>query len=204
MHALLELLPLIGLGGGYLIGKSVNPEAAMYYLSYGAIIGTLLQFAIYKIQQQPMQKTTRITGWVLIAFAAVTIILQNDLFIKIKPTILSWAFAVFFWGYAWLKKQSVLELMMGEQFELPAAKWMTLNSAWVIFNILVGLANLIVVWQIQQGIWHDDTWVSFKIALLPVSLVFVAGQTWYLFKHGSMRDSEALSNANHKDNHREM
>lgn len=199
MHALLELLPLIGLGGGYFIGKSINPDAAMYYLSYGAIIGTLLQFAVYKIRKETMQKTTRITGWVLIGFAAVTIILQNDLFIKLKPTILSWAFAAFFWGYAWWKKQSILELMMGEQFQLPASKWLTLNQAWVIFNILVGAANLLVVWQIQQGNWENDTWVSFKIALLPISLLFVAGQTVYLFKHGTIKDDNTPDKSNHKE-----
>lgn len=198
MHALLELLPLVGLGGGYLVGKSVNPEAAMYYLSYGAIIGTLLQFAIYKIRQERMQKTTLITGWVLIGFAAITIILQNDLFIKLKPTILSWAFAAFFLGYVWWKKQSVLELMIGEQFQLPAAKWLTLNWAWIIFNFLVGLANLIVVWQIQQNVWPNDAWVSFKIALLPVSLLFVAGQTFYLFKNGALTNDDSRDASAHK------
>lgn len=203
MHALLELFPLVGLVGGFLIGKSVNPDAAMYYLSYGAIIGTCLQFAIYKVRGETMQKTTRITGWVLIGFAAITIILQNDLFIMLKPTILSWAFAAFFWGYAWWKKKSVLELMMGEQFQLPAANWLTLNWAWVIFNFIIGLANLIVVWQIQQGAWNDDTWVSFKVALLPISLVFIAGQTVYLLKHGNAKDAEKPEN-NEKNSHKEM
>ncbi len=203
MHALLELLPLVGLGGGYLLGKSVNPEAAMYYLSYGAIIGTLLQFAVYKIRGAAMQKTTKITGWALIIFAAITIILQNDLFIKLKPTVLSWAFAAFFLGYAWRKKQSVLELMMGEQFTLPSAKWLVLNWAWVVFNILVGAANLLVVWQIQQGNWHDDSWVSFKMALLPISLVFVVGQSVYLFKHGAIKDNNHPQKSD-QSNQREM
>ncbi len=105
MHALLEFLPLIGFGGGYLIGKAVNPDAAMYYLSYGAIIGTLLQFVIYRLRKQKMQKMTVITGYIFILFAALTIILQNDLFVKLKPTVVSWAFALFFIGYAVIKKQ---------------------------------------------------------------------------------------------------
>lgn len=189
MHALLELLPLIGLGGGYFIGKSINPEQAMYYLSYGAIIGTLLQFAVYKLTQQKMQKMTAITGWLLIAFATLTIVLQNDLFVKLKPTVLSWAFAAGFIGYAYLKKQTLLELMIGSQFELPANKWFTLNWAWVIFNFVIGLVNLLIVWQITQGGLSNDAWLSFKFALLPISLVFVAGQTAYLLKFGKMKDS---------------
>lgn len=191
MHALLELLPLIGLGGGYFIGKSVNPDAAMYYLSYGAIIGTLLQFAFYKITQQKMQKMTAITGWLLIIFATLTIVLQNDLFVKLKPTVLSWAFAIGFIGYAYVKKQTLLELMMGGQFEMPQPKWLTLNWAWVIFNFLVGLANLFVVWQITRGQFSDDVWVSFKFALLPVSLVFIAAQTVYLLKNGKMHENSS-------------
>lgn len=190
MHALLELLPLIGLGGGYFLGKSISPDEAMYYLSYGAVIGTLIQFAIYRLTGQKMQKMTAITGWLLIAFATLTIVLQNDLFVKLKPTVLSWAFAAGFIGYAAIKKQTILELMMGGQFSMPAANWLTLNWAWVVFNFLVGLANLLIVWQITQGTMTDDTWVSFKLALLPISLVFIAGQTVYLFKHGQMNESK--------------
>lgn len=190
MHALLELLPLIGLGGGYFLGKSISPDEAMYYLSYGAVIGTLIQFAIYRLTGQKMQKMTAITGWLLIAFATLTIVLQNDLFVKLKPTVLSWAFAAGFIGYAAIKKQTILELMMGGQFSMPAANWLTLNWAWVVFNFLVGLANLLIVWQITQGTMTDDTWVSFKLALLPISLVFIAGQTVYLFKHGQMSESK--------------
>lgn len=200
MHALLEFLPLVGLGGGYLIGKSINPDAAMYYLSYGAIIGTIIQFAVYKITQQKMQKTTLITGWLLIAFAAMTIIFQNDLFVKLKPTVLSWAFAAAFFGYAVVKKSTLLELMMGSQFEMPAKKWFTLNWAWIIFNVLVGLGNLVVVQQITNGQLTDDAWVSFKIALLPISLVFIIGQTVYLMKNGKMTDEAAKRvNNNHAE-----
>lgn len=190
MHALLELLPLIGLGGGYFIGKAINPDVAMYYLCYGAIIGTLLQFSVYKIRRQRMQKMTLITGLVLITFAAITIILQNDLFIKIKVTILSWAFALAFLGYAWVKKKTLLELMMGEQFAMPHKNWLTLNWAWVIFNFLVGLVNLFIVWQITQGQFSNDAWVDFKIALFPISLIFIVGQTVYLFKKGTPKQDD--------------
>lgn len=187
MHAFLELLPLIGLGGGYLLGKSINPDEAMYYLSYGAVIGTLLQFAIYRFSGQKMQKMTAITGWLLIIFAVLTIVLQNPLFVKLKPTVLSWAFAIAFVAYAMVKKQTILELMIGGQFSMPAAKWLALNWAWVVFNFLLGLVNLWIVWQITQGAMSDDTWVSFKLALLPISLVFIAGQSIYLFKNGQMK-----------------
>ena len=188
MHALLEFLPLIGLAGGYLLGKSINPDEAMYYLSYGAIIGCAIQFALYKLTKKKMQKTTLITGLLLVIFAAMTIIFHNDLFVKIKPTVLSWAFAIAFIGYAFVKKTTLLELMMGAQFKMPPHKWLNLNWAWIIFNFLVGLANLIIVWQIHLGQLSDDVWVSFKVALLPISLVFIVGQTIYLLKNGVAKE----------------
>ncbi|PID65611.1 MAG: hypothetical protein CR975_06540 [Gammaproteobacteria bacterium] len=200
MQALLEFLPLLGLGGGYLIGKAINPEAAMYYLSYGAIIGTLLQFAIFKIRHEKMQKMTLITGWLLIIFAALTIVLHNPLFVKLKPTVLAWAFALFFWGYAFFSKSSLLERMMGEQFHMPTANWLTLNWFWVLFNLLIGAANLWVIATLSE-----EAWATFKLVILPIaSLIFVAGQTVYLFKHGQMLNKEADSdnadNVNSADN----
>ncbi|MBS9782083.1 MAG: septation protein IspZ [Gammaproteobacteria bacterium] len=182
MHALLEFLPLFGLGGGYLLGKSINPDEAMYYLSYGAIIGTLLQFAIFKIRKEKMQKMTLITGLLLIVFATLTVVLRNPLFVELKPTVLSWAFALFFWGYAFFTKTTLLEKMMGEQFQMQAKNWLTLNWFWVIFNIVIGAANLWVAIMMSE-----EAWATFKLAVLPIaSLVFVAGQTVYLFKNGKM------------------
>ncbi len=187
MHALLEFLPLFGLGGGYLLGKSINPDEAMYYLSYGAIIGTLLQFAIFKIRKEKMQKMTLITGLLLIVFATLTVVLRNPLFVELKPTVLSWAFALFFWGYAFFTKTTLLEKMMGEQFQMQAKNWLTLNWFWVIFNVVIGAANL---WAAIM--MSEEAWATFKLAVLPIaSLVFVAGQTVYLFKNGKMIEKSA-------------
>ncbi len=202
MQALLEFLPLLGLGGGYLLGKSINPDEAMYYLSYGAIIGTLLQFAIFRIRQEKMQKMTLITGWLLIIFATLTVVLRNPLFVELKPTVLSWAFALFFWGYAFFTKTTLLEKMMGEQFQMPAKNWLTLNWFWVIFNVIIGVTNLAVVVMMSE-----DAWATFKLAVLPIaSLVFVAGQTVYLFKYGKMVHKETDKNMtdNAKNDQREM
>ncbi len=195
MNALLEFLPLIGLGAGYLIGKSINPDLAMYYLSYGAIIGTLLQFALFRLRREKMQKMTVITGWLLIIFASLTLIFQNPLFVKLKPTVLAWAFALFFWGYAFVKKQSLLESMMGGQFKMPQHNWLTLNWFWVFFNLLIGAANLFVVSQMSE-----DAWATFKLVVLPIaSLVFIAGQTYYLFKKGSMINNTSTENEDQQE-----
>lgn len=199
MTALLEFLPLLGLGAGYLIGKSINPEAAMYYLSYGAIIATLLQFALFRLRREKMQKMTLVTGWLLIIFAALTLTFQNPLFVKLKPTVLAWAFAVFFWGYAYFKKQSLLENMMGGQFSMPQQNWLTLNYFWVIFNFLVGAANLFVVYRMSE-----DAWATFKLVVLPIaSIVFIGAQTYYLLKKGKMLDNKD-NNDNKDTDQREM
>lgn len=203
MQALLEFLPLLGMAVGFLLGKSINPEQAIYYLSYGAVIATVLQFAIFKLRGEKMQKMTLITGWLLIIFASLTIILQNPLFVKLKPTVLSWAFALFFWGYAFFTKTSLLERMMGEQFQMPRPNWISLNWFWVIFNFLIGAINLWVVATLSE-----DAWGTFKLVVLPIaSLLFVVGQTAYLFKNGQMvdkADADKENNTPDNNNQREM
>lgn len=188
MHALLEFLPIVGLLVGYLLGKSVAASEAMYFLSYGAIVGVLLQFLAYYLLKQKMQKMALVTAWLLLIFALITVVLRNDLFIKLKPTVAAWAFAVFFMGYAFLKKMPLLKTVMGQNVALADRDWWRLDSAWILFNAVMGFINLFIVLQIQRGAWSDDSWVTFKVALLPITLVFIVLQGIYIYKKGHFID----------------
>jgi intracellular septation protein len=69
--------------------------------------------------------------------------------------------------------------MMAEHIRLPAEVWSRLNTAWVVFFIGSGLANLYVAFNFEESVW-----VNFKLfGLLGITLVFIVGQSIYLAKH---------------------
>ncbi len=205
MSFILEMLPLLSLGLGYLVGKQVNPEEAIYFLSYGAILGTIAQFVIYKVRKQKMQKMTFITGIILIVFSSLTVILRNPMFVYSKPTVIAFAFAIAFFVYYKVKKTTILEVMMGKQFELPAANWKVLNWAWILFQVSIGIANLVIILQINSGKLDEVIWVNFKVWVLPITtFIFLGGQMAYMLKKGKMIEVNDDGNKDKNKNDSEL
>ncbi len=187
MSIILEFLPIFGLGMGWVIGKQIDPTQTTYFLAYGAIAGTLLQFAIYKLRKEKIKKMVLLTGAIFIIFGAATIIFKNDLFLYLKPTVVSWLFAIGFFVYPFIKNETVLESMIGDQFKMTKKNWSILNYAWIIFNLLLGAINLYIALGVYTGDMPEDVWVKFKLwGFTSMTLVFIIAQTIFLFKFGEM------------------
>jgi intracellular septation protein len=105
-------------------------------------------------------------------------------FIKWKPTIVNWLFAVAFFGSQFIGHKNIIERMMGDKIELPHNTWRTLNLAWVGFFILSGAVNLYVAFN-----FSEDVWVDFKLfGLLGMTIVFIILQGIYLSSQMQNKD----------------
>jgi len=103
-------------------------------------------------------------------------LLQDEMFIKWKPTVINWLFAVAFIGSQFIGKKSIIQRMMGDHMVLPANIWLHLNIAWTLFFIALGFANLYVVYNFDTA-----TWVNFKLfGLLGLTFAFVIAQSLYV------------------------
>ena len=110
-------------------------------------------------------------------FGLLTLWLQNEMFIKVKVTLINAAFGIIL--LVGLKfGQTFLKLVMGEAVKMSDAGWRTLTLRWGLFFLAVAAANEIV-WRMVS----TDTWVNFKVALLPLTLVFALSQTPFMMKH---------------------
>jgi intracellular septation protein len=110
-------------------------------------------------------------------FGALTLWLHNDLFIKVKVTLINALFgAALFAGLYW--NQIFLKLVMGDAVRMTDEGWRSLTIRWAIFFLAVAVANEIV-WRSVS----TDAWVNFKLALLPVTLVFALAQAPFMTKH---------------------
>ena len=88
-----------------------------------AIAAGVLQFAWLKLRGKTIETMHWINLTVIVVFGGATLLFQNEAFIKWKPTVLYWVFAVALLGGRWLFKRNVMQKLMGGQIDLPAAAW---------------------------------------------------------------------------------
>ena len=179
MRILLDFLPIALFFGAY--------KFYDIYVATAVLMGaTMLQTAvIYSIDRKvaTMQKAT--LGMIL-AFGSLTLWLQDDRFIKWKPTVLYLAIAVGLTITVWIFKKSFLKLMLGSQLELPDRIWMRLNVAWIIYCVLMAVINAYVA-----AYFSTEAWVNFKLWGYGFPIAFLVAQGLYISPHLKSDDDKA-------------
>jgi len=94
----------------------------------------------------------------IVIFGSATLILQDETFIKWKPSVLYWLFAVALLLAQAVFKKNFIRVMMKEQITLPEHIWTRVNASWAAFFALMGGANLYVAFN-----YSTETWVNFKL-----------------------------------------
>jgi intracellular septation protein len=121
-----------------------------------------------------------VSGVVVFVFGALTLWLQDDVFIKMKPTIVNTLFGVVLLG-GLLFGKSLLGYVFDSAFKLDAEGWRKLTFRWGLFFLFLAVANE-VVWRN----FSTDTWVAFKVwAIMPITLVFTMTQLPLIMRHST-------------------
>jgi intracellular septation protein len=112
-----------------------------------------------------------ITGIVVVFFGGLTLWLQDETFIKMKPTIVNVLFGgILLGGLAFGK--SLLGYVLDAVFKLTDEGWRILTFRWGVFFFALAILNE-VVWRS----FSTDTWVSFKVfGIIPLTLLFTVTQ----------------------------
>ncbi len=119
-----------------------------------------------------------VTGVVVLIFGTLTLVLKDDTFIKMKPTIVNSLFGFTLLG-GLLFGQSLLKYVFGEVYKLKPEGWRALTINWGLFFIFLAVANE-VVWRL----FDTDFWVAFKVwAIMPITVVFSMLQLPLLTKY---------------------
>lgn len=110
-------------------------------------------------------------------FGGLTILLKDETFIKLKPTIVNLLFAaILFYGN--FVKKPFLSYLLGAQIKVSDASWFILSKRWALY--FIGLAAL------NEIVWRNfptDFWVQFKVfGMLPLSLIFMASQMPFIMR----------------------
>lgn len=119
-----------------------------------------------------------VSGVVVFIFGALTLYLQDDIFIKMKPTIVNTLFGGVLLGGLFLGK-SLLGYVFESAFNLDAEGWRKLTFRWGLFFLFLALVNE-VVWRN----FSTDTWVTFKVwGIMPITLLFTFSQMPLILRH---------------------
>ncbi|MGH8602938.1 MAG: septation protein A [Gammaproteobacteria bacterium] len=184
MKFLFDLFPVILFFVAFKIPD--DPKQGILLATAVAIGASLLQTAWHWFKHRRFESMHLITLVLLLVLGGATLVLQDERFIKWKPTAVNWLFALAFLGSEYVGKKNLVQRMLERNVELPAAVWTRLNTSWAVFFVLMGTANLYVAFN-----FATETWVNFKLfGLMGLTVLFVFAQAFYLARHASPTDME--------------
>ena len=112
-----------------------------------------------------------VTGVVVIVFGTLTLVLHDETFIKVKPTIIYGLFAAVLGG-GLLFGRSFIAIMFDQMFNLTPQGWRILTARWALFFSGMAILNEII-WRSQS----TDVWVAFKaFGVIPLTMIFAIAQ----------------------------
>jgi intracellular septation protein len=182
------------LGHGLKLALDLGPLVLFFFANsrYGIFAATavfmvaiLIALAISYALTRHLPVMPMVSAVVVVVFGGLTLILQDELFIKLKPTIIYLLFAGTLLGGLALRKP-LLGMVFDSVFHLTEEGWRKLTLRWALFFLLLAVLNEIV-WRTQS----TDFWVSFKVfGVLPLTLIFALLQYPLLQRYASETKDE--------------
>jgi len=192
MKFLFDLFPVIVFfaayklagGGGKGGACTVTPDTPItqdpILLATGlAIVATLIQVSWLLFRRKKVDGMLWVSLVIVTLFGGATLVLRDPTFIQWKPTILYWAFALALLASPFFLHKTLIQTMLQDKLSLPDRIWGRLNASWVLFFIVMGAINLVVVYNLSC-----DAWVNFKFyGFTGLMLAFVIGQSVMLARY---------------------
>jgi intracellular septation protein len=156
----LELGPLVVF---FFTSNSSNLFVGTAWFMAAMVVALALSWILLrKIAIMPL-----VTAVVVLIFGGLTLLLQDESFIKMKPTIVDALFGVTLLG-GLVFHQSLLKYVFGDVYKLKPEGWTVLTIRWGLFFLLLAVLNE-VVWRF----FPTNIWLAFKVwGVMPITIVF--------------------------------
>lgn len=166
-ESLIETWPALGSLGGPL------------FLATGLfMVATAISLSVSWLLTRSLPIMPLVSGVVVFVFGALTLWLQDEIFIKMKPTIVNTLFGTVLLGGLFFGR-SLLGYVFDSAFRLDAEGWRKLTLRWGLFFFFLALANELV-WRN----FSTDFWVAFKVwGIMPITLAFTFSQMPLIMRH---------------------
>ena len=169
--------------GGLIAGGNITPEQSPIILATAVgIVATVLQIGYLLVRGRKVDGMLWLSLAVIVVMGGATIYFHDENFIKWKPTILYWVFAVVLLVAHVGFRKNLMRKGMEAQIKLPEAVWDRVGYAWIGFMAAMGALNLIMAFVVFKN--NTSAWVSFKMfGATGLFFAFVVIQTLMLSKH---------------------
>lgn len=172
MKLLFDLFPVILF---FIAFKVFN----IYIATAVAIAATVVQIAWTKWRHGKVDVMLWVSFVIIGVFGGATLLLQDETFIKWKPTVLYWLFSTILLISNWFFNKNLMRALLHEKIALPLHAWNRLNLTWSLFFAVLGFINLYVAFN-----YTTDAWVNFKLfGFTGLMVVFILAQSVWLAKY---------------------
>ncbi|MCX7172930.1 MAG: septation protein A [Proteobacteria bacterium] len=171
--------PLLGAIG---LGAAITAkQAPILVATLVVILATAMQIGWVWLRHGKVDKMLWVSLVLVVFFGGLTLIFQDETFIKWKPTVLYWIFAGALLFSNTVLKKNLIRGMLEAQMQLPEKLWRGLNLAWIGFFSVMGVLNLLVAFAFNLP---TAIWVNFKLfGGMGLLIVFIVAQSIFLAKY---------------------
>ncbi|MGF0539802.1 septation protein A [Agrobacterium sp. ES01] len=142
------------------------------------MVATVISLIVSKIVFKHLPVMPFVSGVVVLVFGSLSIWLQDETFIKMKPTIVNALFGTVLLGGLYFGR-SLLGYVFNAAFQLDDEGWRKLTLRWGIFFLFLAVLN--------EAVWRnfsDDVWVNFKVwGTMPITILFTLAQMPLIMRH---------------------
>lgn len=172
MKLLFDFLPIVLFFVAFKFG-------GIYAATVTAIVATLGQVVWLRARGRRVEPMLWVSLAIVVLFGGATLLLHDETFIKWKPTVLYWTFALALAGARLLLGRDLIRQLLGSQMQLPDPVWTQLTWYWAGYFAVMGAANL---WVAEH--YPTATWVEFKLfGSLALTAVFAVAQSLLIARH---------------------
>jgi len=172
LKMLLDLGPLAVFFVAYRVAGLLTATALL-------MVFTLISLFVTYYKEKKIAVMPLVSGVIIAIFGSLTLLLQDEFFIKIKPTLVNLIFATLLLGGLCLKK-SLMKYALEGALSLSDEGWRKLSLRWGLFFLFLAVLN--------ECIWRNfstDFWVNFKVfGMFTLTLAFTLLQLPLIKKHG--------------------
>src|SRR5215470_5165248 len=178
-----ELVPLI-------VFFAVNAKFYLFAATGAFMVAIVAAIIASYVVTRHVPIMALVTGAIVLVFGTLTLVLHDETFIKVKPTIIYGLFAAVLLG-GLLFGRSFIAILFDQMFNLTPLGWRILTARWALFFLGMAILNE-AIWRTQS----TDFWVAFKaFGVIPLTMGFAVLQMplikRYHLEPASLEASEA-------------